>query len=68
MVLLSAFNPYKWSSDNRDNLKTYALRCGISEERLHQEHALFGSSGFFQSLLRGVDERKGEDGKIHFFF
>ena len=66
MVQLSAFNPYKWNNDSRDKLTKYAQRYGISEESLHQEHSLFGNSGFFQSLLREMDERKKKGWKTPF--
>ncbi|CAM1298254.1 Uncharacterised protein r2_g787 [Pycnogonum litorale] len=58
MAQLSAFTPLKWSDDNQQKLQEYAERYGISKDSLLQEHALFGSSGFFQSLLREMDERK----------
>ena len=57
-VQFSAFNPYKWKDDSREKLTKYAQRYGISEENLHQEHSLFGNSGFCQSLLRKIDESK----------
>ena len=58
MVQLSAFYSYKWNNDRRDKLTKYAQRYGMSEESLHQEYSLFGNAGFFQTLLRDMDERK----------
>eukprot|EP00795_Rhopilema_esculentum_P008030 gene8029-13941_t len=49
--------PSKWNDDNSRNVSNYSKRYGLSEKSLAVEHSLFGKSGFYQLLMKEIEER-----------
>ena len=60
MVQLSALCPSKWNEANVANIKKFAHRYDVPQEAVGLESSMFRDSGFFESLLQEIEERKAK--------
>ncbi|XP_063590423.1 zinc finger MYM-type protein 1-like [Penaeus indicus] len=60
MVQLSALCPSKWNEANVTKIKKFASRYDIPQEAVGLEYSMFRDSGFFESLLQEIEERKAK--------
>lgn len=63
LVQFSAFNPARWSDDNREKVRNLARRYTIPEEATCREYSLFRESGCFRSLMEEMETRKKQGWK-----